>query len=49
MFGNHEMVFSLLSQQQTDTQNGMEDRQLGLVTTEEEVQRGGGGRVLRGA
>ena len=43
------MVFSLSSQQQTDTQETMEDRQLGLVTSEGEVQRGGGGgRALKG-
>lgn len=43
IFGNLEMVFSLSSQQQTDTQERMEDRQLGLVTSEREVHRGGGG------
>lgn len=38
-----ERVFALLSQQQTDTQEGMEDRQLELVTSEEE----GGERAPR--
>lgn len=49
IFGSLEMVFSLSSQQQTDTQEGMEDRQLGLVTSEGEVWRGGGGRAVRRA
>lgn len=39
IFGNLEMVFSLSSQQQTDTQERIEHRQLGLVTIEGEVQR----------
>lgn len=49
IFGNLETVFSLSSQQQTDTQETMEDRQLGLVTSEGEAQKGGGGgRASRG-
>lgn len=44
------MVFSLSSQQQTDTQERIEERQPGLVTIEGEVQRGGGGgRALKGS
>lgn len=44
------MVFSLSSQQQTDTQERMEGRQLGLVTSDGEVQREGGGRrALKGS
>lgn len=38
-----KMVFGLLSQQQTDTQERMEDRQLELVTSKEE----GGERAPR--
>lgn len=34
-----EMVFSLSSQQQTDTQERMKDGRPGLVTREEEVER----------
>ena len=42
------MVFRLSSQQPTDTQERMERRQLGLVTSEGEVQKGGeGGRRRR--
>lgn len=36
-FRNLEVVFGLSSQQQTDTQERREDRQLGLVTSEGEV------------
>lgn len=46
IFGNLEVVFGLLSQQQTDTQGRMEARQLRLVMSEGELR--GGGRAMRG-
>lgn len=43
------MVFSVLSQQQTDTQETMEDRQPVLVTSEGEVQREGRRKSFEGS
>lgn len=47
IFGNPGLVFRASSQQQTNTQETVEDRQPVLVTSEGEVH--GGGRALRGA